>query len=480
MLKHRNIDKICMAVLALAVMLTLLFMQGEKIGLKPAHTAPAYASRLFDDGRVHNIDLQVEDWDAFIENAPNEEYISCSANIDGETFRQIGLRAKGNNSRRLTEQYGLSRYSLKIEFDHYHDGYNYYGLDKFSLDSSFQDNSYMKTFLTFDMMRNMGVPTPLCSYVWVTVNSEPWGLFLAIEEPEEAFARRNFGNKYGQLYKPDYKNLHDENADVDLRYIDDQPESYDNIFRNAKFKPTESDKMRLIESLKILSSGQNLESAVNIDETLRYFAVQVFVMNLDSYIGTTGHNYFLYEEDGILSILPWDYNLAFGTYCLGMTNPIKDPNILINYPVNTPWEGQDMMKRPLFHNLMKNNSYFAQYRAYLSELVENYVQNGLCELKLRETFQMISPYVKKDATAFCLYNDFETAVETLLEICELRAKSIEGQLAGKYPATLAQRAEWSSRPDAAFGTNLGVDASYIDIADLGDFQDLRDASKRWN
>ena len=42
-------------------------------------------------------------------------------------------------------------------------------------------------------------------------------------------------------------------------------------------------------------------------------------MNWDSYLGHTGHNYFLYEENGILSILPWDYNLAFGTYALGLS-----------------------------------------------------------------------------------------------------------------------------------------------------------------
>ena len=29
-------------------------------------------------------------------------------------------------------------------------------------------------------------------------------------------------------------------------------------------------------------------------------------MNWDSYLGHTGHNYFLYEEDGVISILPWD------------------------------------------------------------------------------------------------------------------------------------------------------------------------------
>ena len=76
-------------------------------------------------------------------------------------------------------------------------------------------------------------------------------------------------------------------------------------------------------------------------------------MNWDSYLGHTGHNYFLYEEDGVLSILPWDYNLAFGTYALGMTDPIKDPNILINYPINTPAEGEVMLNRPLYQDVYK-------------------------------------------------------------------------------------------------------------------------------
>ena len=47
-----------------------------------------------------------------------------------------------------------------------------------SLDSSFQDNSYLKNYMTYDMMSFMGVPSPLCSYVRVTVNGEDWGLFL--------------------------------------------------------------------------------------------------------------------------------------------------------------------------------------------------------------------------------------------------------------------------------------------------------------
>ena len=321
MVKYKYIDAVCILAALGAVLLTLIFMNGDALGIPKASENPGYISRLFDERRVHSLDIQIEDWEEFLENAEEETYVSCTAVIDGEEFHQVGLRAKGNNSLSLTEEYGLSRYSLKLEFDHFNQGGNYYGLDKLSLDASFQDNSYMKTWIAYDMMEFMEVPAPLRSYVWVTVNGEDWGLYLAVEEPEEAFARRNFGNDYGRLYKPDYKRLDAENADVALKYIDDDPESYPNIFDNAKVDITQGDKERVIEALKILSTGKDLEKAVNIEEVLRYFTVQVFVMNWDSYLGYTGHNYYLYEEEGILSILPWDYNLAFGTYALGMTDP---------------------------------------------------------------------------------------------------------------------------------------------------------------
>ena len=77
------------------------------------------------------------------------------------------------------------------------------------------------------------------------------------------------------------------------------PPRYPNIFDNAKFDTDGADRERLIQALRVLSTGENLETAVNVDEVLRYFAVQVFVMNWDSYLGHTGHNYFLYEEDGV-------------------------------------------------------------------------------------------------------------------------------------------------------------------------------------
>lgn len=322
----------------------------------------------------------------------------------------------------------------------------------------------MKTWLTFDMMRYMQVPTPLCSYTWVTVNGEDWGLFLAMEEIEESFALRNYGKDHGKLYKPDYMSLDDENADVALRYTGDEFYKYDNIFRNAQFDINDEEKKRLINSLKILSEGENLEEAIDVDEVLRYFTVQVFVVNLDSYLGKTGHNYFLYEEDGKLQMLPWDYNLAFTTYSLGMPNPINDAELYVNYPIDTPASGEIMMKRPLYHNVMKNDTYFNQYHEYFDELISEYFESGYFKEFIAETYEMIESYVEKEPTAFCTYEEFQVAVETLYEFCDLRAQSIRGQLEGTLPSTIKEQSENPNR----------IDASSIWLPDLGELKDLED------
>lgn len=464
MLKHRYTDIICITAAVAACVLAVLFLSAEQIGIRAASSTPEYSRRLFDDSYVHTLDIRIGDWDAFLAAATEENYTECDVEIDGEVFSSIGLRAKGNNSLRLVNEYELERYSLKIEFDHFQDGNTYYGLDKLSLDSSYQDNSYMKNYLAYDMMDHMGVPSPLCSYVWVTVNGEDWGLFLAVEEPEEAFARRNYGADHGKLYKPDYRSLEAENRDVALQYTTEDPADYDNIFRNAKFEIDAEDQARLIGALKTLSEGTDLESAVNVDEVLRYFTVQVFVVNLDSYLGRTGHNYFLYEEDGIISMLPWDYNLAFATYSLGMPDPINDAELYVNYPIDTPASGEIMTNRPLYHNVMKNDEYFAKYHAYFDEFIREYFESGHFVKKTAETAKMIAPYVEKDPTAFCSYEDHLTAARTITDFCMLRAESVRGQLSGEIPSTIRGQQE---------DTESRVDALEVWLPDMGEIADLK-------
>lgn len=200
---HKLIDKICCVILALTLLLTIVFMNGEQLGIEDISTQKEYETHLFDTSVVHTINIEMDDWDSFVENCPSEEYESCNLTIDGETYSNVAIRGKGNTSLTNVKNYGNNRYSFKIEFDHYDDSVNYYGLDKLTLNNIIQDKTYMKDFLTYQLMGGFGVSAPLCSYVQILVNGEEWGLYLAVESIEESFLERNYGNDYGELYKPD-------------------------------------------------------------------------------------------------------------------------------------------------------------------------------------------------------------------------------------------------------------------------------------
>ena len=114
---HKHIDRICVAVTLLALLITVLFMNGEALGLSASARSPAYESTLFDTSRVHSIDIVIDDWDAFLETATSEEYTTCSVVIDNDAVKNVAIRGKGNTSLSTVASMDSERYSFKLEFD---------------------------------------------------------------------------------------------------------------------------------------------------------------------------------------------------------------------------------------------------------------------------------------------------------------------------------------------------------------------------
>lgn len=239
--------------------------------------------------------------------------------------------------------------------------------------------------------------------------------------------------------------------DVLLKYIDDKAESYSNIFENAKTDITEADKSRLINALKNLSDGENLENTVDIDSVIRYFVVHNFVLNFDSYTGSMIHNYYLYEKDGQMQMIPWDYNLALGGF-----QSMGSATTLVNYPIDSPVSGGDMSDRPMLAWIFSNDEYTELYHKYFSEFITSYFDSGYFAEMIDSVEEMISPYIEKDPTKFCTYEKFENGVATLKEFCLLRVESISGQLDGTIGST----------SDTQNSESL-IDADDLQISDMG-------------
>ena len=121
----------CMAAAVILCALAVIFAEPLAAASDTGVTMP-YAEKLFDTDTVLTVDIQIDEADFadLLENATDEEYYACDVVIGGETFQNVGIRAKGNTSlANIASDQTTDRYSFKLEFDHYIEGQTCFGLD---------------------------------------------------------------------------------------------------------------------------------------------------------------------------------------------------------------------------------------------------------------------------------------------------------------------------------------------------------------
>ena len=522
-----------------------------------------YESTLFGTNLITvDIQMDADDWQDMLDNALSETYYAADVTINGQTFENVGIRPKGNTSLTQVASSDSDRYSFKIEFDHYQDGQTCWGLDKLVLNNLMSDATYLKEYFVYDMFAFLDMPASDYAMAEITVNGEPWGIYLALEGVEESFLTRNFGAspenmggggpggmmdkdedeiremmglskdeelpempemgempQMGEMPEPpdgaqmpgqppmastdDTQDTGDtqpaqdtQPADTqndqtttdsqptdpsdntqtapadgqnregfphgggmggmssggsDLNYIDDDLDSYETIWEGEVTDTDDADHQRVVEALEKVSEGDL--SGVDVDLMCKYMAVQTFVVNLDSLSGNMAHNYYLYEKDGQLALLPWDYNLAFGGFMSG------DASSTINFPIDTPVSSVSMEDRQIFAVILNDED--ALYHSYLEKLCTEYVQGGQFELTYTMLRGLLDSRVateEHDPTAFYTADEYTEAVEMLKTVIERRAESILGQLDGTIPSTTdGQQADSSTL----------VDASDLDLSIMG-------------
>ena len=206
---------------------------------------------------------------------------------------------------------------------------------------------------------------------------------------------------------------------ADLNYIDDALDSYSAIWDGEITASGKSDHRRVIAALKNAAEGTGLESCLDTDNLLRYLAVHIFSVNDDSLSGMMAHNYYLYEYDGQLNLIPWDYNLAFG----GMSG--GDASSVVNSPIDDAFSITHF-----FDALLEDEAYHGQYYDNLRRLVEDYINGGGLDAFYTRVRSQIDQLVESDPTAFYTYSEYDAAAELLREVVQLRAQSVLSQLSG--------------------------------------------------
>jgi len=397
----------------------------DKDFLTPTQASENELATAFNPKVVHKLSINIttENWQDILANPLDEEYHDTSITFNGVTLDSVAIRTKGGSSLSSVARSTSDRYSFKLDINKYVDGQKFFGLKKFTLQNSFNDPSYMREVIAYDLLDEMGVATPEHAYVNFYVNGELFGFYLMVEVIDGEFLEKHFANSNGDLYKPD-------GVGSDLKWIDGDVSSYSDI--NLQTNEETTDNGAFINFVEQIDAGST--EVIDVDSLLRYMSVSVALSNLDSYHGSLAHNYYIYEQDGVFGLLPWDFNEAFGSFSMGCDG-VDVRELYIDEPITGP-----LADRPMVASAFASQENLDTYHEYLWQLIDGSLSSTEFSARIDDIAEVISEHVANDPSGFYSHAQFEQNLNStvdryygLTEFMDYRITNMIKQLQGDLP-----------------------------------------------
>ncbi|MCB0380422.1 MAG: CotH kinase family protein [Flavobacteriales bacterium] len=269
-------------------------------------------SNVFNDSFLHEIRFENADTAYWI---ASENYQRLNMRIDGTLVDSVGFKRKGN----ISEYPSTNKYGIKIKTNKYVQGKYYDGIKEFTLHMNFQDPTMMREKLTYDICNEMGLFSLRTAFAKVYINNVYWGLYTIVEGKDEMY-KHKFGNRSSDAIESlDFGDMCYYGTDI-WEYDASHPSSiyprYE--FSNGDPNTAWSSFINMLNKANNTSIAQYLDTVpkyLNIEDFFKYQAVNVYLMNFDSYISLRGNQ--IYVFDSLVKkwqVTPWDFNASFGLW----------------------------------------------------------------------------------------------------------------------------------------------------------------------
>jgi spore coat protein H len=219
----------------------------------------------------------------------------AAAGKPDRAFADVGVHLKGSaGSFRAID----NKPAMTLSVSKFVKGRRFYGLDKFCLNNSVQDPSYLCEGLGGSLFRDAGVPTPRMSHARVWLNSRDLGLFVLKESFSEVFLKRFFRDHSGTIYEG---NL----VDID-RVVSSRATNARTVDAGLK------DLVAAAHEPDLALRRQRLEKLLDVDRFFTFMAMETMIAHWDGYTGTR-NNYRIYHNPdvGKLVFLPHGMDQLF-------------------------------------------------------------------------------------------------------------------------------------------------------------------------
>ncbi len=380
------------------------------------------------------------------------DYPWSSGKVDfgGLTFTNVGIRYKGNGT--FLGSMGTYKRPFKLDLNHEVKGQKLAGLSTFNLGNLSADNSFLGDTLGYEFFRNAGVPASRTAFarVFLTVTGKTehrlLGLYVMAENPDDTWAKAQFGTKGVGLFKPVTYELF---ADIGTNW-----QAYSEVY-DPKTKLTPEQEQRVMALARFVTHATDAEFSTqlgdcfDLDEIARYFACEVLLSNYDGIL-SNGQNFLLYHDprSNRFGFIPWDLDHSWGEFPhLGTADEREHASIW------HPWVGFNHFQERLF----AAPTFKTAYRAALEKLLATQFVPDRLKHRLDELAPLVRPAVAEWSTN--RLTRFDTAVSStyydgprdgepespnhpvwqLKRFFETRAANVRDQLDGKVEGKIVHR-----------------------------------------
>lgn len=350
---------------------------------------------LFNDNYLHEIHFDNVDTMMFINS---EDYQSIDITIDGVTVTDVGLKQKGN----ISASHGNNKMPFKIKTNKYVGGQEYDGIREFTLNNSFQDPSMMREKMTYDLSGEMGMYNLRTAYAKVFIDNKYWGVYTIVEGKDEMFDHV-FGNRSGDaIESTDFGDLCYEGANKS-DYYNSTLGDYVYIIDNGDDNTAWSRFITMLDKANNTTTNyvSTVDDYLNIVDFTKYQAMNVYLLNFDSYIGYVGNQVYFYDDNsGIWEVIPWDFNASFGLW-----------NTQNYGPTSYPMMPVDIYNGCIASNIQTNTTLENLYYTTMCDLTTNFMDTTNLNAKVDGWKSQIAVAVYSDWRKDFSNADFDNATD---------------------------------------------------------------------
>jgi len=204
--------------------------------------------------------------------------VKCTIKVNGRTYTQVGIHLKGQAG---SYRDWNDKPALTLNMDKFKKKQLFEGMDKFHLNNSVQDNSFMNEIITAEMCRAVGVPAAPGNHATVELNGRKVGMYLLKEGYDREFLKLYFKDTSGNLYDGGF--LTDVDQELELKQGKDVQRK--DLAALAAAARTENNQERLAL----------LDKKVDLDRLYSLWAVEVLCGDWDGY-SRNRNNYKVYFD----------------------------------------------------------------------------------------------------------------------------------------------------------------------------------------